>query len=96
MNFREAWNEGEIEAGTLLDEIDNLMQMLQESATEIEQLLTALTDALEVGSHLMSAASYERARRLVHDRQNNRARIAKNVAGGAYRAPVDCSVRQGD
>jgi hypothetical protein len=28
MNFREAWNEGEIEAGTLLDEIDRLRAAL--------------------------------------------------------------------
>lgn len=32
---------------------------------EIERLRAALIDALEVGSHLMSAASHERARRLL-------------------------------
>lgn len=37
----------------------------REAADEIERLRMSLSEALEVGSHLMSASAYERARLLL-------------------------------
>jgi hypothetical protein len=40
------------------------VSVLERAKQEIEQLRLALTDAMEVGGHLMSSSSYERARAL--------------------------------
>jgi hypothetical protein len=42
-----------------------LTTTLRAAAREIEKLREVLNEALEVGSHLMSENSYERARRLL-------------------------------
>lgn len=55
MNFREAWANGEIEAGTLLDEIDKL---LQNQWSQIETVLKDGTEILIFGDGEFSVAAW--------------------------------------
>ena len=45
------------------------------AADEIDKLRAALSDALEVGSHLMSGSSYEKARALVLNVESERGEL---------------------
>jgi hypothetical protein len=48
-----------------IDDIEAAGRAMRDAKAEVERLRASLAEALEVGSHLMSAAAYERARKLV-------------------------------